>query len=73
MRIQKEGFVRERQFGRPTKNVTKKERAEEARSEQSEPETGRYLLQVDRQTKRSFDTSEAAQSVQWKSKLAFRL
>ena len=54
--------MRQRQFGMPTKNVTKKERAEEARSEQSQPETGRYLLQVDRQTKRSFNTPEAAQS-----------
>jgi hypothetical protein len=40
--------------------VVKKERAEEVCSEQSQPETGHYLLQVDRQTKRSFKTPEAA-------------
>jgi hypothetical protein len=71
MRSQKEGVVRQRQFGMPTKNVTKKERAEEARSEQSEPETGRYLLQVDRQTKRSFNTPEAAQSAAMEIKTRF--
>jgi hypothetical protein len=55
-----ERVVPQRQFRMPTKNVTKKERAEEVRSEQSQPETGHYLLQVDRQTKRSFKTPEAA-------------
>ena len=63
----------QRQFRMPTKNVTKKERAEEVRSEQSQPETGHYLLQVDRQTKRSFKTPEAARLAQWKLKPAFRL
>jgi hypothetical protein len=71
MRSQKEGVVRQRQFGMPTKNVTKKERAEEARSEQSQPETGRYLLQVDRQTKRSFNTPEAARSAAMEIKASF--
>lgn len=31
------------------------------RSQRHQPETGRYLLQVDRQTKRSFPTIEAAE------------
>jgi hypothetical protein len=62
--------VPQRQFRMPTKNVTKKERAEEVRSEQSQPETGHYLLQVDRQTKRSFKTPEAARLAQWKLKPA---
>jgi hypothetical protein len=31
-------------------------------SQRKRPETGRYLLQVDRQTKGSYPTSEAAQS-----------
>jgi hypothetical protein len=31
-------------------------------SQRKRPETGRYLLQVDRQTKGSYQTSEAAQS-----------
>jgi hypothetical protein len=33
---------------------------EVAHSQQKRPEIGRYLLQIDRQTKRSFDTLEAA-------------
>ena len=52
----------QRQLRMPAKNVTKKERVEEARSEQSQPGTERYLLQIDRQTKRSFKTPEAARS-----------
>jgi hypothetical protein len=54
--------VTQRQLRMPAKNVTKKERVEEARSEQSQPGTERYLLQIDRQTKRSFKTPEAARS-----------
>ena len=63
--------MRQRQFGMPTKNVTKRERAEEARPQQGEPETGRYLLQVDRQTKRSFKTPEAARSAALEIKSRF--
>jgi hypothetical protein len=55
----------------PTKNVTKKERVEEARSEQSQPGTERYLLQIDRQTKRSFKTPEAARSAAMEIKARF--
>jgi hypothetical protein len=35
--------------------------AAEPRTQRRQPETGRYLLQVDRQTKRSFPTVEAAE------------
>ena len=35
---------------------------EEVFSQRKRPESGRYLLQVDRQTKGSYQTSEAAQS-----------
>jgi hypothetical protein len=35
--------------------------AAEPRSQRHQAEAGRYLLQVDRQTKRSFQTSEAAE------------
>jgi hypothetical protein len=45
----------------PVKDDTEKE-AEEAFSQRKRPESGRYLLQVDRQTKGSYKTSEAAQS-----------
>jgi len=63
--------VPQRQLRMPTKNVTKKERVEEARSEQSQPETERYLLQIDRQTKRSFKTPEAARSAAMEIKARF--
>jgi hypothetical protein len=33
---------------------------EVAQTQQKRPEIGRYLLQIDRQTKRSFETEEAA-------------
>jgi hypothetical protein len=55
----------------PANNVTKKERVEEARSEQSQPGTERYLLQIDRQTKRSFKTPEAARSAAMEIKARF--
>jgi hypothetical protein len=45
----------------PVKDDTDKE-AEEVFSQRKRPESGRYLLQVDRQTKGSYKTSEAAQS-----------
>jgi len=38
------------------------EEADEVFSQQKRPERGRYLLQVDRQTKASYTTAEAAQS-----------
>ena len=50
-----------RQIKMPVKDDTEKQ-AEEAFSQRKRPETGRYLLQVDRQTKGSYRTSEAAQS-----------
>ena len=50
-----------RQIKMPVKDDTEKQ-AEEAFSQRKRPETGRYLLQVDRQTKGSYKTSEAAQS-----------
>lgn len=36
--------------------------AEQAVSQHKRPEAGRYLLQVDRQTKGSYETAEAAQA-----------
>jgi hypothetical protein len=50
-----------RQIKMPVKDDSEKE-AEEAPSQRKRPETGRYLLQVDRQTKGSYTTSEAAQA-----------
>ena len=49
-----------RQMKMPTKNDFDNEH-EEVFSQRKRPESGRYLLQVDRQTKGSYKTSEAAQ------------
>jgi formylglycine-generating enzyme required for sulfatase activity len=50
-----------RQIKMPVKDGSETE-AEEAPSQRKRPETGRYLLQVDRQTKGSYKTSEAAEA-----------
>ena len=50
-----------RQIKMPVKNNSD-EQAHEEFSQRKRPESGRYLLQVDRQTKSSYKTSEAAQS-----------
>ena len=72
MRGQKEWAVPSRRFRTPGKKVVRTEQADEARPKQEQPETDRYLLQVDRQTKRSFKTAEAASLPHWKSKRASR-
>jgi hypothetical protein len=51
-----------RQIKMPAKNNHVEQEAEEVFSQSKRPERGRYLLQVDRQTKNSYTTSEAAQS-----------
>ena len=71
MRGQKEWAVPERQFRMPAKKVVRTEQTDEARPKQEQPEMNRYLLQIDRQTKRSFKTAEAARPPRWKSKPAF--
>jgi hypothetical protein len=53
--------VAPRQIKMPVKNKSD-EGAEEEFSQRKRPESGRYLLQVDRQTKSSYKTSEAARS-----------
>jgi hypothetical protein len=45
----------------PVKKDAEKD-AEDVPSQRKQPEIGRYLLEVDRQTKGSYKTSEAAQS-----------
>jgi hypothetical protein len=50
-----------RQMKMPVKDDADKE-AEEAFSQRKRPDSGRYLLQVDRQTKSSYKTSQTAQS-----------
>jgi hypothetical protein len=51
-----------RQIKMPAKNNQTEQETEEVFSQSKRPERGRYLLQVDRQTKNSYTTSEAAQS-----------
>jgi len=54
--------VAPRQMKLPAKDGTENE-TEEIFSQRKRPERGRYLLKVDNQTKGSYKTSEAAQSV----------
>jgi hypothetical protein len=51
-----------RQIKMPVKDNSEQE-VEEVLSQRKRPERGRFLLQVDRQTKGSYATSEAAQAV----------
>jgi hypothetical protein len=63
--------VPHRHFRMPAKKVAKPEQSEEDRSRQQQPDTERYQLQIDRQTKRSFKTSEAARSAALEIKSRF--
>ena len=51
-----------RQIKMPVKDESDRD-VDEAPSQRKRPESGRYLLQVDRQTKGSYTSAEAAQSV----------
>ena len=55
----------------PAKNAAKREQAEEERPKQNQQEPERYLLQIDRQTKRSFKTPEVAQAAALEIKARF--
>ena len=59
-----------RQIKMPGKDNSDKE-AEEVFSQRKRPESGRYLLQVDNQTKDSYRTPEAAQSAALAIKMAY--
>ena len=59
-----------RQIKMPGKDGSDKE-AEEVVSQRERPERGRYLLQVDKQTKGSYKTPEAAQSAALEIKRAY--
>jgi hypothetical protein len=59
---QKEWILHQRHFRTPAKKVVKLEQTEEERLHHQQSDTGRYQLQIDRQTKRSFKTPEAARS-----------
>jgi hypothetical protein len=55
-------LLRQRQLKMLAKKVAKPEQPEEERPRHQQPDTERYQLQIDRQTKRSFKTPEAALS-----------
>jgi len=57
----KEKYMATRQMKMPVKENSEQE-PEEMLSQSKRPERGRFLLQVDRQTKGSYATSEAAQA-----------
>ena len=61
----------QRQFRMPGKKVARTEQTDEGRPQQEQPEMDRYLLQIDRQTKRSFKTAEAARSAALEIKARF--
>jgi len=63
--------VRQRPFRMPAKKVVKTEQTEEERPQQRQPDTERYQIQIDRQTKRSFKTPEAARSAALEIKSRF--
>jgi len=62
--------VAPRQIKMPAKENSDKE-AEEVVSQRRRPESGRYFLQVDKQTKGSYKTSEAAESAALEIKKAY--
>ena len=63
----------DRQIKMPAKKKTavREEEDVEIVSQRQKPDVGRYLLQVDRQTKGSFHTSEDAQAAALEIKKAF--
>ena len=63
--------VSQRPFRMPAKSSAKGEPAEQERPKQNQQEPERYLLQIDRQTKRSFKTLEAARSAALEIKARF--
>jgi hypothetical protein len=71
MRSQKEWVVPQRVFRMPAKKVVKPEQTQEQRIQHQQPDTERYQLQIDRQTKRSFKTPEAARSAALEIKSRF--
>jgi hypothetical protein len=63
--------VSQRPFRMPAKSSAKREPAVQERPKQNQQEPERYLLQIDRQTKRSFKTPEAARSAAMEIKARF--
>ena len=66
-----EWVLPQRQFRTPTKKIADSGQTGEERPQQGQPDTERYLLQIDRQTKRSFKTPEIARSMAFEIKARF--
>jgi hypothetical protein len=64
-------FVRQRQLKMPAKSAAKSDKADDGKPTQSQPDSERYLLQIDRQSKRSFKTPEAARTAALEIKSRF--
>ena len=71
MRTQKGRVLPQRQLRMSAKQVANAEQAEDDRPQPRQPETERYLLQIDGQTKRSFKTPETARSMAFEIKARF--
>ena len=71
MLSQKDWSLPRRQFRMPIKKVANAEQTETEWPPQRQPDPERYLLQIDRQTKRSFKTPEAAWSAALEIKSRF--
>jgi hypothetical protein len=67
---QRDCGLSQRQFRKLIKKVDNAEQSNERRP-QRQPDTERYQLQIDRQTKRSFKTPEAAQTMALEIKARF--
>jgi hypothetical protein len=61
----------QRPFRMRPKSYAKREPVEQERPTQNQQEPERYLLQIDRQTKRSFNTPEAARCAALEIKARF--
>ncbi len=59
------------QFRMAARKVDRAEQTEERPPQQLQPDTERYLLQIDKQTKRSFKTPDAARSTALEIKARF--
>jgi hypothetical protein len=68
---QREWVLPQRQFRMPVKKIANAEQTEKERPLQWQADTECYLLQIDRQTKRSFKTPEAAQAMAVEIKARF--
>jgi hypothetical protein len=69
--IEREWALTQHQFRMSARKVAKPEQAEEERPRRQQTDTERYLLQIDKQTKRSFKTPEDAQAMGLEIKARF--